>query len=120
MDDRGPEAFERGAEALEQLGPACGLLALVAVGDPGHVHVEQQDRVVGKLGPGDCFGESSYVLGARRTATIRAADTVALICVSSSLLEQASSACQLRFNKVFLRTLIRRLQSAERLDLEVQ
>ncbi|MGD9341592.1 MAG: serine/threonine-protein kinase [Chromatiales bacterium] len=86
----------------------------------GGVHVEQQDRVVGKLGPGDCFGESSYVLGARRTATIRAADTVALICVSSSLLEQASSACQLRFNKVFLRTLIRRLQSAERLDLEVQ
>ena len=28
----------------------------------------------------------------------------------STLLEQASSACQLRFNKVFLRSLIERLQ----------
>jgi hypothetical protein len=30
--------------------------------------------------------------------------------VSSTLLEQSSSACQLRFNKVFLRSLIERLQ----------
>jgi hypothetical protein len=30
--------------------------------------------------------------------------------VSSTLMEQASSACQLRFNKVFLRSLIERLQ----------
>jgi hypothetical protein len=30
--------------------------------------------------------------------------------VSSTLLEQASSSCQLRFNKVFLRSLIERLQ----------
>jgi hypothetical protein len=30
--------------------------------------------------------------------------------VSSTLLEQSSSSCQLRFNKVFLRSLIERLQ----------
>jgi len=35
---------------------------------------------------------------------------VTLVRVSSTLLEQSSSACQLRFNKVFLRSLIERLQ----------
>ena len=39
---------------------------------------------------------------------------VALLRVSSTLLEQASEACQLRFNKVFLRSLIGRLQGVER------
>ena len=33
--------------------------------------------------------------------------------VSSTLLEQVSAECQLRFNQVFLRNLIGRLQSAE-------
>ena len=33
--------------------------------------------------------------------------------VSSTLLEQVSASCQLRFNRVFLRSLIGRLQSGE-------
>jgi hypothetical protein len=33
--------------------------------------------------------------------------------VSSTLIEQASAACQLRFNKVFLRNLIGRLQNPD-------
>ena len=33
--------------------------------------------------------------------------------VSSTLLEQVSASCQLRFNRVFLSALIARLQSAE-------
>jgi hypothetical protein len=36
--------------------------------------------------------------------------------VSSTLLEQSSSACQLRFNKVFLRSLIERLQGVATAD----
>lgn len=76
----------------------------------GGVCVERAGKPVALLGEGDCFGEASYVSGARRTATIKASEPVALICVSSSLLEQVSSACQLRFNRVFLRSLIRRLQ----------
>jgi CRP-like cAMP-binding protein len=67
-------------------------------------------RQIGQLTVGDCFGETSYVRGARRTATISADGHVTLIRVSSTLLEQASSSCQLRFNKVFLRSLIERLQ----------
>jgi serine/threonine protein kinase len=78
----------------------------------GEVSVESGRRKIGILSQGECFGETSYVDGAKRTATIMANCDVTLMRVSSSLLEQASAACQLRFNKVFLRTLIKRLQSA--------
>jgi serine/threonine protein kinase len=76
----------------------------------GEVSVQSGRRAIGILGLGDCFGETSYVRGARRTATISATKPVTLVRVSSTLLEQASSSCQLRFNKVFLRSLIERLQ----------
>ena len=76
----------------------------------GRVGVQSGRRSVGEMGGGDCFGETSYVRGARRTATISAISPVTLVRVSSTLLEQASSKCQLRFNKVFLRSLIERLQ----------
>ena len=76
----------------------------------GRVGVQSGRRAVGEMSVGDCFGETSYVSGARRTATIVARTPVTLIRVSSTLLEQASSHCQLRFNKVFLRSLIERLQ----------
>jgi CRP-like cAMP-binding protein len=79
----------------------------------GHCHVERHGNTLGKIDTGDCFGETSYVRGARRTATIRADGPVSVLKVSSTLLEQVSAACQLRFNRVFLRTLIGRLQGAE-------
>jgi serine/threonine protein kinase len=76
----------------------------------GEVTVQSGRREIGVLGGGNCFGETSYVRGARRTATISARSSTTLVRVSSTLLEQASSSCQLRFNKVFLRSLIERLQ----------
>lgn len=75
----------------------------------GQVCVRSGRREVGMLSDGDCFGETSYVRGVRRTATITAKGPVTLMRVSSTLLEQASSSSQLRFNKVFLRALIERL-----------
>ena len=42
------------------------------------------------------------------------ATRVTVLKVSSTLLEQVSASCQLRFNRVFLSSLIARLQSAER------
>jgi hypothetical protein len=54
------------------------------------------------------------VRGAKRTATINASGAVTVMKVSSTLLEQVSAECQLRFNQVFLRSMIGRLQSAER------
>jgi len=76
----------------------------------GSVVVQSNGQSLGALANGDCFGETSYVRGAKRQASIQANGAVTILRVSSSLMEQASSACQLRFNKVFLRALITRLQ----------
>ncbi len=76
----------------------------------GKVSVEANGNVVGGLANGECFGETSYVRGAKRQASIKADGAVTILRVSSTLMEQVSSACQLRFNKVFLRSLIQRLQ----------
>ena len=76
----------------------------------GQAAVEANGNALGVLENGDCFGETSYVRGAKRTASIRARGPVTILRVSSTLMEQVSSACQLRFNKVFLRALITRLQ----------
>jgi eukaryotic-like serine/threonine-protein kinase len=80
----------------------------------GIAGVLRNGKEVGQMGPGECFGETSYVRGAKRMATIRAVSDVTLIKVSSTLLEQSSAACQLRFNRVFLHSLISRLQDHER------
>jgi len=79
----------------------------------GSCQVERHGTRVGALDTGDCFGEASYVQGAKRTATIRAGSAVTVLKVSSTLLEQVSASCQLRFNRVFLRNLIGRLQGGE-------
>jgi serine/threonine protein kinase len=78
----------------------------------GQVDVEADERCVGQLSVGDCFGESSSVPDARRQATIRSRSQVTLLQVSSTLLETLSASCQLRFNRMFLRTLIQRLQGS--------
>ncbi|MCK6371553.1 MAG: serine/threonine-protein kinase [Gammaproteobacteria bacterium] len=78
----------------------------------GKVSVEMNGRAVGVLSDGDCFGESSYMTGVKRNSTIRAGEAVTILSVSATLLEQVSTDCQLRFNKVFLRALIRRLQGS--------
>ncbi len=79
----------------------------------GACAVERHGNRLGALEVGDCFGEASYMPGARRTATIRAVNAVTVLKVSSTLLEQVSASCQLRFNRVFLRTLIGRLQNGD-------
>ena len=50
--------------------------------------------------------------GAKRQASIKADGPVTILRVSSTLMEQVSSSCQLLFNKVFLRSLITRLQGS--------
>ncbi|MGI9309711.1 MAG: protein kinase domain-containing protein [Gammaproteobacteria bacterium] len=79
----------------------------------GNCVVETNGVSMGHLEPGNCFGETSYVSGAKRTATIKSEDSATVLSVSSTLLEQLSTECQLRFNKTFLRVLISRLQSPD-------
>ncbi len=86
----------------------------------GNCAVQRNGRNVGALSTGDCFGESSYVPGARRSASVRTAGNVTLLKVGATLLEQASASCQLRFNRVFLRSLIERLQKSEQATAAAQ
>ncbi len=79
----------------------------------GEVLVERGGGTLGVLGQGECFGETSYVRGARRMATVRARGPVTVMRLSSTLLEQVSTSCQLRFNKAFLHSLIARLQNTQ-------
>lgn len=75
----------------------------------GKVDVAKNDKVIGQLAEGDCFGEMGYISKTQRTATVSSSNGVAVLRVNSTLMEQASVECQLRFHKVFLRTLIERL-----------
>ncbi len=76
----------------------------------GQCEMESGGKVFARIASGGCFGESSYVADVKPTATIRARDAVTVLSVSATLLDQLSIACQLRFTKVFLRAMIRRLQ----------
>lgn len=75
----------------------------------GAVEVVREGKTVGSLEKGDCFGEMGNLAKTRRTATIRAKDYVRLMKINGTLIDQLSIGCQLRFNKVFLRTLVKRL-----------
>lgn len=79
----------------------------------GSCVVESHGISMGSMDAGNCFGESSYVAGIKRMATIRSRDAVTVLSVSSTLLEQLSTECQLRFTRIFLRSLIRRLQGLD-------
>jgi eukaryotic-like serine/threonine-protein kinase len=76
----------------------------------GAVKVSRNGEAAGRIETGGCFGEAAYAEGARRDSVIEAEGEVTLLKVTASLLENSSIACQLRFNKVFLRELIERLQ----------
>jgi serine/threonine protein kinase len=75
----------------------------------GRVNVTKSGTDIGQLTEGDCFGEMGFLNKIKRTATIRADGPVSLMKVNSTLVEQVSSDCKLRFYKVFLRILIERL-----------
>jgi eukaryotic-like serine/threonine-protein kinase len=75
----------------------------------GSVAILKDDHRIVTLGQGECVGEMAYLTKMRRTATVRAIENPTLIQTSSALLERVSVTCHLRFNKVFLQTLIERL-----------
>jgi CRP-like cAMP-binding protein len=104
------QPHQRGDEIVKAGGVDDRFYVLVT----GSCTVERDGVIVGRLEAGDCFGETSYLRGAKRQAGVVAGDGVTILKVSSTLLEQASPACQLRFNKVFLRALISRLQHGDR------
>ena len=75
----------------------------------GKVAVQKGARTLDVLSDGDCFGEMGVIANKKRTATILAETDVTALKVRASLIDTTSIECQLRFHKVFLRTLVQRL-----------
>jgi serine/threonine protein kinase len=78
----------------------------------GGVEVVKNDKVVGLMKQGDCFGEIAFLTRQPRNATIMARTDVSLMSVSASLMEQASTETQVRYYRIFLENLIARLSQA--------
>jgi eukaryotic-like serine/threonine-protein kinase len=80
----------------------------------GEVRVERERRLLNVLRPGDCFGEMLYfhATSAPRTTTITAITQGLIVEIKAQALNHASSACQVMFNKAFMRILIDRLTLA--------
>jgi serine/threonine protein kinase len=75
----------------------------------GEASVQVSGAEVGLLVKGECFGEMAVLTHTDRAASVIAIDECTLLRVESRVLDHASAGCQLRFNKMFLQTLIRRL-----------
>jgi len=76
----------------------------------GDVVVRKRGQDLTTLKAGDCFGEMGYLARSRRTATISALNDVRILRINETQMEQALDSVQARFNKVFLKTLVQRLE----------
>ena len=77
----------------------------------GSVQVSKGGHSLSKLIAGDCFGEMGYLEKTERTATSKALEAVQLMKINATLIDQVSMECQLKFSKIFLKTLVRRLSN---------
>ena len=82
----------------------------------GRSDVTREGHALASLGPGDCFGEMLYfsAQSALRSTTIRSTTPVLVLEIKAAALNAASDACQVQFNKSFMRILIERLGSANK------
>jgi eukaryotic-like serine/threonine-protein kinase len=86
----------------------------------GNVEVMKSQSVIRTLQRGDCFGEMGYLAKTKRTASIKSRDNTSLMKINSTVISQVSLNCQVRFLKVFLRTLIHRLSATtEKISQEI-
>ncbi|MCP3689418.1 MAG: protein kinase [Gammaproteobacteria bacterium] len=75
----------------------------------GGVEVQKQNKVIGIMKQGDCFGEIAFITRRPRVATIVAQTDVTLMRVSTFLMEHAPVETQLQYYKIFLKNLVSRL-----------
>lgn len=81
----------------------------------GEVLIKKRGKHLAMRKQGDCFGEMAYRGKTTRTATVEAVRDTILIRIKGSVIDQASINTQLRFHKVFSKTLIERLTHASNL-----
>jgi len=75
----------------------------------GEVSVRYHGQEVAELGKGQCFGEIAVINQDKRSASVISREDCLLIRLNGRVLDQISISCQLRFNQVFLKTMISRL-----------
>lgn len=77
----------------------------------GSVMVTKMGKMLTTLNKGDCFGEMAYIdkENSTRSANVTSLTPVTLIKIKSTSLEAATDTLQLKFNRIFLKTLVRRL-----------
>jgi serine/threonine protein kinase len=80
----------------------------------GEVGVTLQGKPLNTIGPGGCFGEILYFTGntGRRTTTIVSTEQITVIEIKAEALRASTDACQVGFNKAFMRVLVDRLSQA--------
>jgi serine/threonine protein kinase len=82
----------------------------------GEVDVSVMGKPVDILRQGACFGEMNYLSKSGRTATVTAGENIQVLKADVNRIEETSTACQLRFSKVLMETLLSRLtQTTDRL-----
>ena len=100
--------FEKGNVIITEGEPETAFYIIAK----GGVEVVKNDKVVGLMKQGDCFGEIAFLTRQPRNATIMARTEVSLMSVSASMMEQASTETQIRYYRIFLENLIARLSQA--------
>jgi len=82
----------------------------------GEAEVSLLGRSLANLKPGSCFGEILYFADAveRRTTTVTAKGRITVMQIKAGALRVATPACQVGFNKAFMRVLVERLAQANR------
>jgi eukaryotic-like serine/threonine-protein kinase len=82
----------------------------------GEVEVSRGGRVLAVLIAGACFGEMLYFEDrhALRSTTVRTRGPATVLEIRAASLAAASDACQVQFNRAFLRILLTRLEDATR------
>jgi tRNA A-37 threonylcarbamoyl transferase component Bud32 len=82
----------------------------------GCVEVSRGGNALATLVAGACFGEMLYFEENQilRTTTVRASGTAVALEIPAATLAATSDACQVQFNRAFLRILLGRLEGANR------
>ena len=82
----------------------------------GEVEVSLLGKPISVLKPGVCFGEILYFADTteRRTTTVTARSRITVSQIKAGALRIATPACQVGFNKAFMRVLVERLAQANR------
>jgi len=82
----------------------------------GEVEVTLEGNGLAELKPGGCFGEMLYFQdrSTQRTTTITARTPVTIVEIKARAMRVASDACQVAFQKAFIRVLIDRLTQTNR------